>query len=158
MSITPAIVMDLDETILDNSQYQVELFEKGESFNMDSWSSWVLRKEAKLVPGAKEFIEFVRSIDVQLVFISNRMDERVEATKLNMKKLGILEDSDIFLLRLDRQDTKDIRRQEVITGINRMKSFGKFDVIAYIGDAAGDFPIDSSANYFILPNPMYGKW
>ena len=158
MSKTPAIVMDLDETVLDNSQYQVELFEKGESFNMDSWSAWVLRKEAKLVSGAKEFIDFVRSIDVQLIFISNRMDERLEATKSNMKKLGILEDGDIFLLRLDRQDTKDIRRQEVLTGINRMKNFGKFDVMAYIGDAAGDFPNDNSTNYFILPNPMYGKW
>jgi len=84
MSIAPAIVMDLDETVLDNSQYQVELFEKGESFNMDSWSAWVLRKEAKLVSGAKEFIDFVRSIDVQLIFISNRMDERLEATKLEV--------------------------------------------------------------------------
>ena len=55
-----AIVMDLDETVLDNSQYQVEITNKGESFNMKSWSNWVLRSEAKLVPGVFEFIKKVR--------------------------------------------------------------------------------------------------
>ena len=155
---TPAIVMDLDETVLDNSQYQVELFDKGESFNMESWAKWVLREEANLVPGAKEFIDYIRSIDIQIIFISNRMHERLDATKSNMRKLGILEDDDIFLLRLDKKDTKVIRREEVLAGTNRMKNYGKFDVMAYFGDASGDFPLDNSSNYFIFPNPMYGKW
>ena len=52
----PTIIMDLDETVLDNSQYQVSLFELKETYNPESWSAWVNQKEAKLVPGAKEFI------------------------------------------------------------------------------------------------------
>ena len=55
-----AIIMDLDETVLDNSVYQVENFNKGESFNMSSWASWVNREEAGLVPGVKEYINLVR--------------------------------------------------------------------------------------------------
>ena len=38
-----AVIMDLDETILNNSTYQVENFKKGESFNMQSWAKWVNR-------------------------------------------------------------------------------------------------------------------
>ena len=60
-----AVIMDLDETILNNSTYQVENFNKGESFNMQSWEKWVNRSEATLVPGAKEYIELLRTLDIQ---------------------------------------------------------------------------------------------
>ena len=84
-----AIIMDLDETVLDNSIYQVENFNKGQTFNMESWAAWVNREEADLVPGVKEYIDLVRVLGIQLIFISNRMDERLEATKQNMKNLNI---------------------------------------------------------------------
>ena len=154
-----AIIMDLDETVLDNSTYQVENFNKGQTFNMDSWSAWVNRKEASLVPGVKEYIDLVRDLGIQLIFISNRMDERLEVTKGNMRKLDIYDEKDIYLLRLNKQDKKDIRREEVFNGTNRMSEYGPFDVILYIGDAMGDFPKDNTTtNKYILPNPMYGKW
>ena len=153
-----AIIMDLDETILDNSTYQIENFNKGKSFNMESWGKWVNRAEASLVPGTKEYINLVRKLGIQLIFISNRMDTRVEATKKNMKELNIYNENDIYLLRLDKADKKDIRRDEVLNGTNRMATYSSFDVIVYIGDAMGDFPKDKKSNNFILPNPMYGKW
>jgi len=153
-----AIIMDLDETILDNSKYQVENFNKGETFNMESWAAWVNRKEADLVPGVKEYIDLVRELGIQLIFISNRMDERLEATKENMTQLNVYDKKDIYLLRLNKEDKKDIRRKEVVEGINRMTEYGPFNVILYIGDAMGDFLKDDEANKYILPNPMYGKW
>ena len=153
-----AVIMDLDETILNNSVYQVENFKKGESFNMQSWGEWVNRAEATLVPGAKEYIELLRKHDIQLIFISNRMHERVDATKNNLKNLGIFSDQDIYLLRLDKEDKKHLRREEVVMGTNRMSSYGPFDVIVYVGDAMGDFQNKEVNNNFILPNPMYGKW
>tara|TARA_B100000029_G_scaffold197938_2_gene196020 strand:+ start:735 stop:1430 length:696 start_codon:yes stop_codon:yes gene_type:complete len=154
-----AIIMDLDETVLDNSKYQVENFNKGETFNMQSWAKWVNREDADLVPGVKEYINLIRELGIQLIFISNRMDERVEATKQNMKKLNIYDENDIYLLRLNKEDKKDIRRKEVFNGTNRMAEYGPFDVILYIGDAMGDFPKDNNnSNKYILPNPMYGKW
>ena len=60
-----AIIMDLDETVLDNSKYQIGLAEKNETYNPESWSAWVNLKEAELIPGVKEFIDSVHS----LVFI-----------------------------------------------------------------------------------------
>ncbi|MBI73097.1 MAG: hypothetical protein CMG61_06845 [Candidatus Marinimicrobia bacterium] len=153
-----AIIMDLDETILNNSQYQVEISRKGETFNMKSWAKWVNRSEASLVPGAKEFIDLARDIGIQLIFISNRMDKRLDSTKKNMKSLNIFSDDDIYLLRLDRKDKKTIRRNEVFKGENRMSEYGPFDVVMYFGDAMGDFEEKDFYNNFIFPNPMYGKW
>jgi len=155
----PAIIMDLDETVLDNSQYQVEIFNKGESFNMKSWSKWVKRAEADLVPGSKAFINRARALGYQLIFISNRMDKRLKSTKQNMRNLGVFHKDDIYLLRLNKKDTKDIRRSEVYKGTNRMAMYGPFEVMMYMGDAMGDFNrIKSFRKNFIFPNPMYGKW
>jgi len=157
-----AVVMDLDETVLDNSQYQIELHEKNESFNMQSWATWVEREEAKLVPGAFEYISLLRENKIQIIFISNRMHERLEATKNNMNKLNIFSDKDIYLLRKDKQDKKDIRRKEIYTSTGRMEKKGSFKVIQYFGDAMGDFPEKGNnqfgVNQYMLPNPMYGKW
>ena len=153
-----AIIMDLDETILNNSQYQVEISRKDETFNMKSWAKWVNRSEASLVPGAKEFIDLARDIGIQLIFISNRMDKRLDSTKKNMKSLDIFSEDDIYLLRLDRKDKKTIRRNEVFKGENRMSEYGPYDVVMYFGDAMGDFEEKDFYNNFIFPNPMYGKW
>ncbi len=154
------IVMDLDETVLDNSQYQIELTEIGGKFSMESWAKWVIRAEATLVPGAKDFFDYIRKMNIQIVFISNRMDARLSSTIKNMKSLGIYDESDIYLLRLDKKDKKHIRRNEIFTGIGRMTSYGPKKVVAYFGDAIGDFPneIESNAKEYIFPNPMYGKW
>ena len=79
-----------------------------------------------------------------------------------MKKLGIYFEDDIFLLRQNKQDTKVVRRSEVLRGSGRMFNNGPQQIIAYFGDAIGDFPQDKNyqffKNKFIFPNPMYGSW
>ena len=86
------------------------------------------------------------------------MDERVEATKENMKKLGVYHKRDVYLLRKDKADKKDIRREEVYSGTGRMESYGKKDILAFFGDAMGDFPENDTGEHYMFPNPMYGKW
>ena len=157
-----AVVMDLDETVLDNSYYQVELYNKKEKYNPDSWDKWVLKEEAGLVPGTYEYIHFLRNNNIQIIFISNRMHKRVEETKNNMKKLGIYSSDDIYLLRIDRADKKTIRRAEIFNSTGRMKDYKTFEIIQYLGDAIGDFEFENldrfGLNQFVFPNPMYGKW
>jgi len=159
----PIIIMDLDETVLDNSKYQIELFIKSEKYNPISWNEWVEKENADLVPGAKDFIlKFKEKKNSIIIFLSNRDNSTLTATKNNMKKLGILFDEDIFLLKRNSKDTKTERRKEVLLGIKRMKKYGPKKIIAYFGDAIGDFPTDEKytfgINNFIFPNPMYGKW
>ena len=157
-----AVVMDLDETVLDNSDYQVELYNKNEQYNPDSWDEWVVKEDAKLVPGAYDYISFLRNHNIQIIFISNRMHKRLQETKNNMLKLGIYSDNDIYLLRLDRADKKTIRRAEIFNSTGRMKDFKQFEIIQYLGDAIGDFEVDNLDRFgldqFVFPNPMYGKW
>ena len=157
-----AVVMDLDETVLDNSGYQIFLSESNQSYNPKTWDDWVVKEKANLVPGAQEFIKNLRKKNIQLIFISNRMDLRLEETKRNMDALGVLGSDDIFLLRLDKADKKTVRRDEIFNSTGRMEGKKRYKVIAYFGDAMGDFPTDKESKfgteYFILPNPMYGKW
>ena len=159
----PVIIMDLDETVLDNSQYQVELFEKSKTFTLSTWNKFVRKEISTLVPGVKEFIlRYKENPDAIIIYISNRDHSTLKATKNNMKKLDIFFENDIFLLKKDEDDTKVIRRKEVFLGNGRMISYGPQKILAYFGDAIGDFPNDKnyqfSINKFIFPNPMYGKW
>ncbi len=157
-----AVVVDLDETVLDNSLYQVERWKAGLSFTQDSWSDWVNRKEAGLIPGAKEFLSAVRKKGVRVVFLSNRMNDNLEPTRGNLRLLGVLDSKDLFLLRLDKDDLKEVRRKEVTDGTGRMKKVGPLQVVGYVGDQMGDFPRVRTKEFgktnFLLPNPMYGKW
>ena len=157
-----AVVVDLDETVLDNSLYQVERWKAGLSFTQDSWSDWVNRKEAGLIPGAKEFLSAVRKKGVRVVFLSNRMNDNLEPTRENLRLLGVLDSKDLFLLRLDKDDLKEVRRKEVTDGTGRMKKVGPLQVVGYVGDQMGDFPHVRTKEFgktnFLLPNPMYGKW
>ena len=157
-----AVVVDLDETVLNNSLYQVERWQAGLSFTQDSWSEWVNRKEAGLVPGVKEFLSAVRKKGVRVVFLSNRMNHNLEPTRENLRLLGVLDPDDLFLLRLDKNDLKEVRRKEVTDGTGRMKKIGPLNVIGYVGDQMGDFPSGHKKEFgktnFLLPNPMYGKW
>ncbi|GIR11603.1 MAG: hypothetical protein CM15mP23_01780 [Cryomorphaceae bacterium] len=136
----PIIVMDLDETVLNNVQYQVELFEKSETYNPTSWNAWVNKELATAVPGAKSFIlNFKEKYEGRIVFISNRDASTIKATRNNLDNLGLLFEDDVFLLRKDKRDTKIVRRNEVLEGIGRMQSYGPNSVIAYFGDQIGDF-------------------
>jgi len=158
-----AIVMDLDETVLDNSGYQRDLEAKGEAYSPESWEVWVLKKEAALVPGAKEFISKVRALPrARIIFISNRYARNTKPTRLNLEKLGVTEDNDIYMLRKEKADTKTIRQKEVIEGAGRMVKHGAFKVLAWFGDAAHDMPDDPKLKWgthkFMLPNPVYGNW
>jgi len=163
-TIPTAIVMDLDETVLDNSQYEVENFIKNEHFTMETWADWVNRAEAGVVPGAKAFIDSVRTLkNIRLIFISNRMAVRTGVTIENMKVLELFDPADIYLLARDSADKKPVRREEVFTGTGRMKDAGAFIVAAWFGDAIGDFPAekndpDFGHSWFVISNPMYGKW
>jgi 5'-nucleotidase (lipoprotein e(P4) family) len=158
-----AIVMDLDETVLDNSGYQRRLETSGEAYSQESWEKWVIEEKSGLVPGAKEFIAKVRKLPrARIIFISNRFARNTAHSLANVKKLGLGADNDIYLLRKDRIDLKSIRRKEVLTGTGRMKPHGAMKVLAWFGDAAHDHPDDPKMKWgthkFMLPNPVYGNW
>jgi 5'-nucleotidase (lipoprotein e(P4) family) len=161
-----AVVMDLDETVLDNSAYQLEVASYGTPFDSASWNAWARRGEAGVVPGAAEFIETVRAAGGRLAFVSGREESTAEATRANLERLGLWTEGDRLCLRdAAATYTKRMRREEVRSGLGRCAWDGQpVSVLAYVGDTMADFPDadeDTGAfgeRYFLLPNPMYGTW
>ena len=159
------VVLDLDETVLDNSVYQLERAAYGLPFDSVSWNAWVRRAEAGPVPGVADFIGAVRRAGGRIAFISGREESTAEATRRNLAALGLTQDGDLICLRDAASTyTKRIRRTEIRTGSGRCAWDGPVPAMLYLGDAMGDFPDADEepgafgVRYFILPNPMYGSW
>jgi 5'-nucleotidase (lipoprotein e(P4) family) len=172
-----AVILDIDETVLDNSPYEEMLIEKGLKYPAQ-WAEWVNSAEAEAVPGAKAFIDSIRTLgqNAHIAFITNRDISFETATVENLKLRDMWSEDDVVLCRTEKSDTKAIRRNEVVTGTGRCSGTGGWEIIALIGDqlhdvadfAAGSSPEelrntfkDSStwgSTSFVLPNPMYGSW
>jgi 5'-nucleotidase (lipoprotein e(P4) family) len=160
-----AVVMDLDETVLDNSVYQLDRAAYGVPFDTVSWNAWVRRAEAGAVPGAAEFIAAVRRAGGRLAFLSGREESVAGDTRRNLAALGLTQDGDLICLRdAAGAYTKRARRAEIRLGRGRCAWNTPVRVLAYVGDAMGDFPEPDEEpgtfgqRFFLLPNPMYGGW
>jgi 5'-nucleotidase (lipoprotein e(P4) family) len=163
-----AVVVDLDETMIDNSPFQGKLIETGKSFTPETWSEWVKKEEATAMPGAIDFSHFCKSLGIEVIFISNRTVGELEPTMNNMLKLGFAYvKPENFFLKEDKSG-KEPRRELVSQ---------KFDIVLLLGDNLNDLAEcfenrgddwgaaeveknkDIFGNRFIVfPNPMYGEW
>ena len=75
-----AVIVDVDETIIDNSRYQAWLLKNGQSFNDQTWLEWINRAEATAIPGALEFLKYANSRGVRVFYITNRKTVEKEGT------------------------------------------------------------------------------
>jgi predicted secreted acid phosphatase/exonuclease III len=152
------VVMDVDETILDNSAYQVNLDLTGGSFTAESWDQWVMSKQAKLVPGSKAFIEAVIENGGTLSFVTNRNRELDEYTWDNLTATGlpINIDNTCLMGRADQDqqamgqdgiiNDKDLRRLQVESGRascfapsqGRHDDFAPARIVMQVGDNIED--------------------
>lgn len=161
-----AIISDADETLLDNSQYQLERAELGTGFGPTSWSKWVARKEARAMPGSVAFVELVHELGGEFVIVTNRSSAECADTQTNLVALGLAFDR--ILCKTNGSD-KNPRFQAVEAGD---ADHAATDVLLYVGDNILDFPAltqdirkdgedafeDFAERFVILPNPMYGSW
>lgn len=168
----PAIVVDVDETVLDNSPYQARLIRDDESYATETWNAWVREEQADAVPGALSFAQAAEEAGVTLIYLTNR-DASVEpATRRNLQALGFPfpEDGrDVILTQGEEPgwEEKEPRREAVAQD---------FRILLFLGDNLGDFlpnverSIEARAQlveryagywgrrWFVLPNPQYGSW
>ncbi|HRZ41969.1 MAG TPA: 5'-nucleotidase, lipoprotein e(P4) family [Bacteroidales bacterium] len=162
-----AVVMDLDETVLDNSPYEAKCITDNIRYPAQ-WKEWCMLAKAEAIPGAVEFILQAQKLGVQVIYISNRKEEFREATKNNLQSLGIPVAKDEDLLLRIKENEKESRRKEIAA---------RYEVILLIGDNLNDFSdIFETARgedrknrihdqkksfgekYIILPNAIYGDW
>jgi len=166
-----AVVLDIDETTLDNSAYQLDRAAYGLPFESASWAAWVRRREAAAVPGVAGFIALVRSAGGHVAYITNRDEVLMDATRANLRTIGVWNDDDRLCGQKNPQHTKAQRRQEIISGSGDCAWQGRATrPIVFVGDQMADFPaageqIPQTGNdeafgrtCFLLPNSMYGTW
>lgn len=165
----PAVIVDVDETVLDNSIYQVRAAAAGTTFDPVSWTAWCNEAAAPALPGALGFLQYAAAKGCTVFYITNRNVEEKDATVRNLSALGFPNaDAEHVRVMSDGSD-KTARRAAVLAE--------GFEVVLGVGDQLTDFDqrlkrrdgqrdlglregfADSLARYFILlPNPMYGTW
>ena len=173
--LPPAIIVDVDETMLDNSPYQARLIRDGKAYNEATWHDWVQEAAAKPVPGALEFARAASARGVKIFYLSNRAEDLGDATVSNLRKAGFpLKDASQFLglgVVVDGCESEGSEK-----GCRRQLVGRKYRVLMQFGDQLGDL-VTIVANtregreqavrpylgwvgerWFVLPNPSYGSW
>lgn len=155
---TWGVILDVDETVLDNSEYQKE----HPVYSDPTWDAWTARKAAIALPGAVRFTTQVRrELGGLVVLVTNRDQKACADTGINLQRAGI--GYDRILCRTTTSD-KNPRFSAVQTGAADTPAV---NVLMWIGDNIQDFPSLNQQNpdlsafgvrYFALPNPMYGSW
>lgn len=173
--LPPALIMDVDETVLDNSPYQARLVMSGKEFDDLTWDQWVAEKKAKPVPGVVEFAKAADAKGITVLYISNRAAHLQEATLANLKAAGLPVKNDQVFLGLGTF-VADCEQNGSEKLCRRTHAGRKYRVLMQFGDQLGDFVqiltntpdarADLSAKYadwwgqrwWMLPNPTYGSW
>jgi 5'-nucleotidase (lipoprotein e(P4) family) len=165
-----AVILDADETVLDNSPYEQELAERHAGYDDASWRGWVLRQAATALPGAAAFTARVHTLGGRVVIVTNRNEAYCDPTRANLQQVGITADE--VLCRTDpKNGSKDPRFEAVAAG-TPPSTLPALRVLMWVGDNIQDFPsltqsirtasdsafADFGETYIALPNPMYGSW
>lgn len=187
-NLPPALIMDLDETVFDNSFYQAELIKNHQHWTPRSWDQWVAKRAAGSVPGAIEFIKAANKQNIKVIFISNRACSKRDDTKElcpqkkdsinNLQKLGLNNlNADDILLKNDPLNKTPLKWGSEKQS-RRLAVAEHYRIVMLFGDDLGDFLAGVKKNtspqqravevdkfrqqwgthWFMLPNPTYGSW
>jgi 5'-nucleotidase (lipoprotein e(P4) family) len=162
-----AVVVDIDETVLDNSPSEAKLILDNKSYADEDWNKWCAMATAEAVPGSVEFLKFADSLGFTIFYVSNRKDQFTrEGTIQNLLNQGfpqVIEEQ--VLLRTGERE-KDGRRLAISEN---------YSIVMLVGDNIGDFYEDTfefanreetmlsnkynfGKKYIVIPNSMYGDW
>lgn len=164
-----SIVLDLDETVLDNGPYEASCVEQGRGYDHETWNEWCRLAMAKAVPGAVEFLKYADSKGVQIFYISDRSKEVAKETMENLKKEGIPLQSEDRLMLKDAEDKsgKKNRREKVESestlvmlfgdNLNDFADFSKKDLKDRL-KMTEELQKEFGERFIVFPNPMYGAF
>lgn len=161
------VVLDIDETVLDNSPYQAECIIDEINYPV-RWDEWCSKASAEAVPGALEFTKYARASGVSVFYITNRKLHLRDVTIENLRKLGFPHaDTTHVIMRTD-ENSKEGRRNALLE---------KYHIALLFGDNLSDFSYvfddlpnslrmtevsrlreEFGSRFIVLPNTMYGDW
>ncbi len=158
------VILDADETLLNNSPFQREMDRRGIDFDGASWTEWVKKREAERLPGSKDFLDRVHALGGLVLVVTNREESVCDDTRDNLAKQELRVDQ--VLCAPPQVSDKNPRFESLMQGTSPGK-LGPLNIVAFVGDNILDFPHQSQEQYdrarfgvdfFLLPNPMYGSW
>lgn len=162
-----AIILDLDETVLNNSPYQAKGVLEGTHYSESSWKEWVKRADAEAIAGSVDFLNFAHVQGVEIFYVTNRSAKYLDSTYQNLVELGIPAKRENLLMRTTTSN-KSQRRELVLDQYHVLLFVG--DVMADFGERFEDLGLnemhiltersgrDFGRRFIVLPNPMYGDW
>lgn len=171
--LPPAVVLDVDETVLDNTTFQARLIRDGEGYTGEAWGAWVAEASAVAVPGALAFTREAADRGVRVVYLTNRDADGEEATRRNLEVLGFPVDPDPDAV-ITQGEIPEWRASD--KGPRRRHVAERYRIVLLVGDNLGDFLSDGRADlagrealfeqysdwwgtrWITLPNPQYGSW
>jgi 5'-nucleotidase (lipoprotein e(P4) family) len=167
---TWAVVLDADETVIDNSLYQLERAEAGKTYDRESWRAWIARRESTPLPGAGAFLERVRALGGKIVIVTNRNQSECPDTEAVFAAHRLAWDA--MLCKPDGTPSDKASRFAAVAAGTTAAGLPPLEIVAFVGDNIQDFPhltqaiqtqddtafTEFGAHYFVLPNPMYGSW
>ena len=164
------VSVDADESIIDNSTYELELQQQGRGHTDAAWKTWVKRGERTAVPGAAMFLAGVQRLGGRVAVVTNTVQSLCPEVAANLRSLSL--PFDILVCRADNgADRKEGRWGSIADGTTR-PDLGPVEILVWVGDNIQDFPEQSQAlrdepesaygsfgvRFFALPNPVYGTW
>lgn len=164
-----AVILDADETVLDNSAYERRRALLGKGYTSKSWDAWVREESAPALPGAVAFLRRVHELGGRVIIVTNRAEALCPETRANLEKDDLR--ADLVLCRPPQSGDKNPRFLSVENGTTSA-GLPPLHVVMWLGDNIQDFPDLSQAirrapesaysrfgqSFFLLPNPMYGSW
>ena len=171
-NLPPAVVLDVDETVLDNSAYQVWTIKAGKSFSVKTWNEFCDAQISRAIPGSVEFTKYADSKGVKVFYVSNRDAVTEKSTRENMEKLGypMGGNVDTFLMQGKQKDwgsAKSTRRAAITKDyrllLNFGDNFGDFDDRYRSSEAEREKAFDENKErwgreWLVLANPTYGSF
>jgi len=174
--LPPAVILDVDETVLDNSPEEGQRVRDRVAYAPDLFRLWAARTEAATVPGAAEFLKYAAAREVEIFLVTNREPDWRDETIEDLRKDGIPIAEDHVLCYgehgkpWDPGDTSG--RREFVAANHRVLLLAGDDLGDFVAIADGGKRLDRAARaalvdrfsgyweerWFVLPNPVYGSW
>lgn len=173
--LPPAIIVDVDETVLENSPYQVRLIRTGTAFADPTWNAWVDEARATAVAGAPEFAQAAAKRGITMIYLTNREHGKSDVTRRNLAAVGFPPAGEAQFLGLGFETPGCVPKGSD-KGCRRQYVAQRYRVLMQFGDQLGDFvsiaentPTARAAQlqgfdawvgqrWFMLANPSYGSW
>lgn len=170
--LPPAIILDVDETILNTSPYQARGIVGNVGFDPKTWTRYVNSKIDPAIPGAVDFTQYAASKGVKVFYVTNRTKEEEAATTEHLKTLGFPmgDNVDTMLTAKEQPDWTSAK------GTRRTVIAKDYRILLLIGDNFGDFSdaykatleerqksYDAASDrwarsWIVIANPMYGSF